>query len=140
MNWLRMSPVLPLLLAPFPLAAKALSADQQGELRCVAALAIVANDQQRGAPGWEGLPDLTDSGARFADIVRRRIATTGGVSDTKITSAVRKQISALQAEAIKSDNPQELTQTIVEPCLAMMAKLDKEKWHRIISDRKITSD
>jgi hypothetical protein len=117
---------LPLLigLVPTPGAARDYTAGERQELRCVAAFALVAYDQQRGAPGWDGLPDLTVRGAHFSDVVRARLAKGRGHDDEAIKAAVRNQISQLQAEAIAAENPQAITHDVVHDCLALADRID----------------
>jgi hypothetical protein len=119
--------LLPLLLCTIPgpaAAARDFTPAETQELRCVAAFALVAYDQQRGAPGWEGLPDLTVRGAHFSDRVRARLAKASGQADAAIKAAVRQQIGQLQEAAVKAADPQALTHGLVRDCLAMADRID----------------
>ena len=71
-----------LLLAPLPAqaASKPLNPDQVGRLRCVAALAIIANDQQRGTGDWAGYPALTARGIKFSNAIAEALMKETGKS------------------------------------------------------------
>lgn len=118
--------LLPLLISlmPAPAAARDFTAGERHELRCVAAFALVAYDQQRGAPGWDGFPDLTVRGAHFSDVVRARLAKASGQEDDAIKAAVRTQIGQLQEDAVKAEDPQRMTQALVRDCLAQADRID----------------
>lgn len=122
MKWMLLP--LSLCLIPAPAAARDFTKDEMQDLRCVAALALVAFDQKRGAPGWEGFPDLTVRGAHFADVVRARLASDSGQDDEAIKSAVHQHIAHLQEEAVKAEDPQTLTQGIVRDCMARAERID----------------
>lgn len=115
---------LSLCLIPAPAVARGFTSEETQDLRCVAAFALVAYDQQRGAPGWEGLPDLTVRGAHFTDVVRARLAKASGQGDDAIKSAVQKQIGLLQEEAVAAKDPQAMTQPLVHDCMARADRID----------------
>ncbi len=118
---------LPLLLCLLPspaTAARAFTPEETKDLRCVAALALVAFDQERGAPGWEGFPDLTLRGAHFADVVRVQLARASGHNDGEIKSAVRAQIARLQEEAVAAKDPQASAHGLVRDCMVRADRID----------------
>ena len=89
---------LALILAPLPVRAapRALAASELEQLRCVAVLAIVANEQQRGSAGWQDVPTLAARGAKYADrvteaLIKAKVRTSAGVS-----ADILAQIAALQ--------------------------------------------
>ena len=100
-----------------------LNADQAEQVRCVAALAVAAYDQQRGAPGWAGFPWLPDRGKRFSGIVGDRLVKDTGLSRDAIRQAIIGEVAALQKRA----SPQLEAQTLVRSCIAVMDKVDPPK-------------
>lgn len=114
--------LLPVLLAPALASAAPPPLDRKAELRCVATLALVAYDQQRSAPGWDGFPDLTRRGAHFAGVVQRRLSPA--LSEDGYRKAVRAEIEALQAEAVKADDPELLAHGAARECMALADAID----------------
>ena len=105
----------------FSIAAAALpspmTAEQASHVRCVAALAIVANDQARGAPGWEDVPPLAKRGAHFAGIV--------GAALTKDKARSREQVKAAMTAAVATfQKSKTLTPETVNQCIALMNRVD----------------
>ncbi len=100
-----------------------LNADQAEQVRCVAALAVAAYDQQRGALGWAGFPWLPDRGKRFSGIIGDRLVKDTGLSRDAIRQAIIGEVAALQKRA----GPQLEAQTLVRSCIAVMDKVDPPK-------------
>ena len=97
--------------------------DQVEQLRCVAALAVAAYDQQRGAPGWVGFPWLPERGKKFSGIVGDQIVKETGLSREAVKAEIIGQVAALQKRA----SPQLEAQMLVRSCIAVMDKLDPPK-------------
>ena len=112
---------------PAPLPPLSLNLEQVEQVRCVAALAIAANDQVRGAPGWVGFPWLPDRGKRFAGIIGDRLVVETKMTREAIRDNILREVAALQARAAASTNPQPETQSLVRSCIAMMDKVDPPK-------------
>jgi hypothetical protein len=113
---------LALFLAPLPvLAAPApLSAVQQDRVRCVAVLAIMANEQQRGIGGWEDYRPLAARGAKFSERVTEALAKEKVRSRDEVRAEVLAQVAALQAEATASADPSVMLREKAGPCIAML--------------------
>ena len=109
---------------PSPLS---LNLEQVEQVRCVAALAIAANDQVRGAPGWVGFPWLPDRGKRFAGIIGDRLVVETKMTREAIRDNILREVAALQSRATASTNPQPEAQSLVRSCIAMMDKVDPPK-------------
>ena len=99
--------------APAPLTV-----GQTERIRCVAALALVANDQQRGAPGWERFPWLPERGKHFAGVTGDALVTETG----RDREAIKTEI--LTAIAVLQKTPKPATEAIVRSCIALMDRLD----------------
>lgn len=112
---------------PAPPAPLSLNLEQVEQVRCVAALAIAANDQVRGAPGWVGFPWLPDRGKRFAGIIGDQLVTDTKMTREAIRDNILAEVAALQARAVASTNPQPEAQSLVRSCIAMMDKIDPPK-------------
>ena len=94
-----------------------MTAEQASRVRCVAALAIVANDQARGAPGGEDVPPLAKRGAHFAGIV--------GASLTKDKVRSREQVKATMTAAVATfQKAKTLSPETVNQCIALMNRVD----------------
>lgn len=111
--------LLPLLAAATP--APAFTPGQTEQLRCVAALAIVAHEQQREAEEWSELPALQTRGAHFAQVVGQRIVAASKRPQEAVRDAILSEVAAFQ-KAYPGDAS--LPQETVTNCIAMMDKID----------------
>jgi hypothetical protein len=96
-----------------------LTPDQAKRIRCVATLAIVANDQARRAPGWEGLPDVRKTGAHFAGVTGAALMKETGRTRDDMKGEFLRAVSALQSQPRGAD-----IRGQAQACIALMAKLD----------------
>lgn len=111
--------ILGLALPAFAAAPPPLTAEQKERVRCVAALAIVANEQERGVGDWGNLPPLRSRGSHFAGVVGESLTGEGG----RTREAVRDSILAAVAEFQKS-GVNELPADVVVSCIALMDRID----------------
>ena len=102
-----------------PTLAPPLTKDQTARLRCVAALAIVANEQQRGIGEWNSLPPLQRRGAHFAGVVGESLTGEGGRTREAVRAAILAEVSAFQ-----TGNATAIPTAVVGNCLKMMDALD----------------
>ncbi len=110
-----MSALLSLLAAATPFTPA-----QTEQLRCVAALAIVAHEQQRGAEEWSELPALQTRGGRFAEIVGQRIVAASKHPQEAVRDAILGEVAAFQkAYPGEASIPEET----VTGCIALMDKI-----------------
>lgn len=109
-------------LAAAPLAP--MTPVQQERIGCVAAMAVVAHDQQRGAPGWEGIPWLKDRGARFAGLTGEAIMKETGRTQGEVREAILGAVAAFQKATPEKANLQLIAREKVQECIALMDKLD----------------
>lgn len=114
-----------LLLAPLSAhaARPTLGIEISAQARCVAVLAIVANEQQRGADEPSGHPALVFRGAKFSDLVTRALMKETGRPRDQARAEILAQVSALQAESALASDPAAFLGEIVGPCIAMLDRL-----------------
>lgn len=112
-----------LLLAPTPVTAAPapLSKPLQARIRCVAALAIVQSDKERGVEKWDEYPDFSDRGLRFANMVRAELVKTAGRTDAAAKQEIVGAIGTLQKQA-RASNGDTLITALAAPCVAMLDK------------------
>lgn len=116
----RIAPILLILPQPLAAAPAPLSPDQQARVKCVAVLAIVANEQQRGVEGWEDTPPLALRGAKFSDRVGEAIVRESKRSREDVRGLVLAEVASLQAEARTAPDPAALLRTRLAPCMALL--------------------
>ena len=101
--------------APLPLTS-----DQSARLRCVAGLAIIANEQSRGVGGWEDVQNLANKGAKFAAVVGDDLVKNSGRNRDIVRGDMFAAVASLQKEASGADQDDNLLRELVQPCVAMM--------------------
>ncbi|CAN5400231.1 hypothetical protein BH09PSE3_BH09PSE3_24130 [soil metagenome] len=77
------------------LALAAVTPAQSADIRCVAQLAIVANEQKRGA-GWGDYPDVGDDGADFAAVVGEDVMKTTGQTREQVRDLILAAVASVQ--------------------------------------------
>lgn len=77
------------------LAAALPTPAQTKDIRCVAALAIVAGEQKRGA-GWSDVDDVQDDGADFAALVGEDVMRTTGATRDEVRVQMIAAVAAIQ--------------------------------------------
>lgn len=114
--------VLILLMIPQPLLAapQPLSPDQKARVKCVAVLAIVANEQQRGVEGWEDTSPLALRGAKFSDRVGEAIVKESKRTREDVRGLVLAEVASLQAEARAAADPTALLRARLGPCMTLL--------------------
>jgi hypothetical protein len=110
---------LALSLPAFAAAPPPLTPEENERVRCVAALAIVANEQERGVGDWDSLPPLKSRGSHFAGVVGDSLTGEGG----RTREAVRDAILAAVAEFQKSGVNELPAQTAIA-CIELMNRVD----------------
>ncbi|MGF7151713.1 hypothetical protein FHS96_005381 [Sphingomonas zeicaulis] len=111
---------LTLLAAAPPAAPPPLSAAEAKQVRCVAALAIVATEQQRGAEGWGAYPRLAEDGATYAELVVADVAKRRHLTPAAVQQAIVDAVSAIQTEAGNSADPDAFARAEADRCLPLM--------------------
>lgn len=75
----------------------ALTPDQARRIRCVAALGIVAFEQERRTAAALALPPLARDGARFAEVVGKAVVAETGRTQEQVRDLILADVRALQA-------------------------------------------
>ena len=101
--------------APLPLTS-----DQSARLRCVAGLAIIANEQSRGVGGWEDVQNLANKGAKFAAVVGDDLVKNSGRNRDIVRADMFAAVALLQKEAGGANQDDAVLRRLVQPCVAMM--------------------
>lgn len=110
-----MIPVLLLLPLPAQAAPERETAARQAKFRCVAALAIIANDQQRGMGDWDGYPPLAARGTKFSERVAQAAIKDSGMTQADVAQAILTELAALQQEGADEN-----VRAIADRCIAML--------------------
>lgn len=115
--------ILPLLVTGLPAAAAPppLTPAEAGRVKCVATLAIVASEQERGTSEWDDLPPLGERGGRFAQIVAGELQKAGR-SESEAKASVVSAIEAMQREAGSAADPDTTVREAATDCVAMLDK------------------
>lgn len=128
--WLRIScgmtslfPLLMMLQATAPAAptptitAPVLTAPQREDLRCAAAFAIIASEQERGVTSALAYPTLVNRGRTFFVTTAERVVTETASSDEAVGLALKGIVEELQKEAAGSNDPAGVVDAIMGPCI-----------------------
>jgi len=90
------------------------------DMRCAAAFAIIASEQQRNVASALNYPPLGKRGQQyFADTGERIIGETG-MTKEQVRGELENIVKSLQSEAIESDDPETVAQAIMTPCLKLL--------------------
>lgn len=100
------------MIALIALAAALPTPAQAKDIRCVAALAIVANEQKRGT-GWSDVDDVQDDGADFAAIVGDDVMKKTGATRDDVRTQMIAAVGAIQKSKA-------LTRDVVTDCIVSM--------------------
>lgn len=97
----------------------ALSAADRAAVRCSAAFAIVAGQQERGAGDAQGWPPLGWRGREYMVATGERLRASGWTRD-EVSAAMRDAAAALQAEAREAGDGEAVLAAVMPPCLALL--------------------
>ena len=98
--------------------AARLSLEQTMQLRCSAALAIVADEQKRGAPSRAEYPPLGERGREFAVRAGARLMDQLKLSREAYQALFKGEVESLQRGASEAGDPAVYVDNIMRPCLA----------------------
>jgi|TARA_R100001244_G_scaffold132319_2_gene108134 hypothetical protein len=93
---------------------------QQRDLSCVAILAIIASEQERGIESALAYPLLTERGATYAGLVGERIMDATGRSREQVREEMLAAVEAQQAMAMAAADPEELLRSEMAVCLPLL--------------------
>jgi type IV secretory pathway VirB10-like protein len=101
--------------APRPFAAT-----ETEQLRCVAALAIVAHDQARPDSDYGDVMPLANRGARFAEVAGQQIVKTSGQSREAVRDRILAEVAAFQKAY---PGAAVLPDATIKGCIAVMERV-----------------
>ena len=121
-----MNKLLPFLLLAalaLPAAAQAppaLSLEQKMQLRCSAAFAIIASEQQRGIRSEGTYPPLGVRGKEFAVRAGARLMDELKLSREQYQAMFKAEVESLQRSSIEADNAGAYVDAVMQPCLSAL--------------------
>lgn len=90
------------------------------DMRCGAAFAIIASEQQRSVASALAYPPLAKRGQQyFADTATRVMAETG-MDAQQVGLEYQRIVAALQQQAVTADDPEAVVQAVMTPCLGLL--------------------
>lgn len=105
-------------------AKPALHPRRAAQLECVAALALVGNDQARKQKGAGRFPKMAGRDQVFAGAVAKRIMAETGRSDAEVRALYKTEVERLQNGAMNSTDPSAYVDGRVKPCLPWLKAVD----------------
>lgn len=93
---------------------------QRRDLSCVAVLAIIASEQERGVESALDYPLLTDRGATYAGLVGQRIMDDSGRTKEQVREHILAAVAALQALGKDAADPDEAVRREMATCLPLL--------------------
>lgn len=97
-----------------------LSLEQRMQVRCSAAFAIIASEQQRGAPGAGAWPPLGERGREFFVRASARLMDELGLGREGVSALLSAEVAALQQAAGEAADPAAHMEGVMQPCLAAL--------------------
>jgi hypothetical protein len=94
--------------------------EQQMLVRCSAAFAIVASEQERGVASARAYPPLNERGKEFFVRSGARLMDELHLSREAFQALMKGEVERLQAKAIASADPPASVDEIVRPCLGLL--------------------
>jgi hypothetical protein len=110
-----------LLAVPSAAQQPALSLEQRTLLRCSAAFAIIANEQQRGVASALAYPPLAERGREYFVRSSARLVDELQVTREQVEVMLRGEVEALQAGSMAAENPAQFVDQVMQPCLLSLA-------------------
>lgn len=93
-------------------AAAAITPAQSTAIRCVAGLAIVA-DQQKHGEGWKDYPDLNKDGPDFATLVGEDVVKTTGLTQEEVRDLIFAEVENFKKQT-------KIDRSEIDKCAAIM--------------------
>ena len=106
--------------APAPAMAQPLTDIHQRDLLCVAALAIVASEQERGIESALDYPLLAERGKIYAGLIGERIMTETGRTREQVRADILSAVTMQQAKVKDVAEPEEVVDAEMARCLPLL--------------------
>jgi len=100
--------------------APALTLEQKMLLRCSAAFAVVAGEQERGVASAQAYPPLRERGREFFVRAIARLMDEQNLSREQAEAAVRSEAQRFQADAAQAPDKARFLDGMMQPCLAAL--------------------
>lgn len=97
-----------------------LNESQQRDLSCVAVLAIIASEQERGVSSALDYPLLSERGATYAGLIGQQIMDDSGRSKEQVRDEMIAAVAAQQALAQAAADPDEAVRNEMATCLPLL--------------------
>ena len=97
----------------------ALSAENRAAVRCSAAFAIVAGEQERGAAGVAAYPPLAWRGREYM-VATGEALIAAGWTQAQVSAAMNEAAAAIQHEAVAKGDAEGVLGAIMPPCLSLL--------------------
>src|SRR5690606_28318022 len=110
-------------LLAFPATAQdapSASLEQAMLLRCSAAFAIVADEQQRGLASARAYPPLAERGREYFVRAGARLMDELGLSREQLQARLRGEVEALRSAATEAGDSAAYLDGVMQPCLAAL--------------------
>lgn len=116
--------ILPLLMLtlsqPTSIPPEPLDESQRRDLSCVAVLAIIASEQERGVESALAYPLLSERGATYAGLVGQRIMADTGRTREQVREEILAAVAEQQAMAENTADPDRLVRSEMATCLPLL--------------------
>ena len=93
---------------------------QQRDLSCVAALAIIASEQERGVESALTYPLLSERGATYAGLIGERVMLETGRTKEQVRDDILAAVAAQQAKVKDVADPGQVVEAEMEKCLPLL--------------------
>ena len=93
---------------------------QMRDISCVAVLAIIASEQERGVPSALEYPLLSQRGATYAGLVGERIMSETGKTREEVQQEILAAVAEQQAKGGRGAEAEEIVGADMEQCLPLL--------------------
>jgi hypothetical protein len=94
--------------------------EQRMLLRCSAAFAIVAEEQQRGVAAAAAYPPLRERGREYFVRASVRLMDDLALSRAQVEASLRAEVEALQKATSEATDPAAYLGSVMQPCLSAL--------------------
>lgn len=105
---------------PAPSQAPPLTEVQSRDLSCVAVMAIIASEQERGVASALDYPLLSERGATYAGLVGERIMSETGMTKEQVRQEIVAAVAAQQAKGGNGAEADEVVKAEMAQCLPLL--------------------
>lgn len=99
-----------------------LTEDHKRDLSCVAALAIVASEQERGVADSFAYPLLEERGSQYAGLVGERVMRETGLTREQVRDQILAAVADQQRKVQNVAEPRQVVEAEMEKCLPLLEK------------------